>query len=466
MSGSNRASSSAASSSSNRGGGDLGTMPTSAWVLRTQDEQWQAMATAGLITDRQQALVSRYDKQSVEAKLVMLDEEGDEYALTFVDMLHRISTPHTLQYMLALVDELLEFDESHADFFVRLHNESTPELPLYPFFAVMDRNELSPFVNFTATKILALLMSKATWEVDAHSVHRVVKWFLSVVHQQNLSQDHLLRALGVAQDLLRKDAFRPIFAELDGLQVLGNILVANKGSIQVQYQVFYCLWLLSYNKTLASKHFHLSSIIERIVDTLKSTTADKVIRTGVATLANLVGLSSNNEKMVERGFWKLLKAFRNRKWGDEDVIKDLDTLYEALKTVMQSMSSFDSYTTEVMSGDLCWSPVHKSDAFWRDNVTRFEDDKCRVLGLLVNLVKTTDNPEVLSVALHDVGEFTRYHPRGRRIMAKFPDVKLKIMELLKSGNDKVRTEALLACQKIMVQNWEYLGSKSNATPKK
>jgi len=36
-------------------------------------------------------------------------------------------------------------------------------------------------------------------------------------------------------------------------------------------------------------------------------------------------------------------------------------------------SSFDEYYTELRGGRLLWSPVHKSEKFWRENAQRFNE---------------------------------------------------------------------------------------------
>ena len=38
--------------------------------------------------------------------------------------------------------------------------------------------------------------------------------------------------------------------------------------------------------------------------------------------------------------------------------------------VLIGRSSFDEYSSEVRSGRLEWSPVHKSEKFWRENAAR------------------------------------------------------------------------------------------------
>lgn len=42
-------------------------------------------------------------------------------------------------------------------------------------------------------------------------------------------------------------------------------------------------------------------------------------------------------------------------------------------------SSFEMYKKEIMSGNLDWTPVHKSERFWKENAHLFEEDKYKLL---------------------------------------------------------------------------------------
>lgn len=57
----------------------------------------------------------------------------------------------------------------------------------------------------------------------------------------------------------------------------------------------------------------------------------------------------------------------------------LNQLEEGLKENIKKLSSFDLYKQEVLLGHLDWTPMHKDPSFWRDNVTRFEDNDFQVL---------------------------------------------------------------------------------------
>lgn len=77
-------------------------------------------------------------------------------------------------------------------------------------------------------------------------------------------------------------------------------------------------------------------------------------------------------------------------------------------------SSFDEYATEVKSGRLEWSPVHRSSQFWRENAARLNEKKYELLRILVHLLETSRDALVLSVASYDIGEYVRHYPRGKK----------------------------------------------------
>ena len=66
----------------------------------------------------------------------------------------------------------------------------------------------------------------------------------------------------------------------------------------------------------------------------------------------------------------------------------------------------------------------------------------------------------LQVACHDLGEYTRYYPRGKAVLDTLK-IKNMVMQLLTNRDKLVKYQALLAVQKMMVQDWEYL-AKNNS----
>lgn len=141
--------------------------------------------------------------------------------------------------------------------------------------------------------------------------------------------------------------------------------------------------------------------------------------------------------MVQSKVLKQLSILEQRKFDDEDIVEDIQFLNERLQASVQDLryilkkirnlskwflyivefklySSFDEYATEVKSGRLEWSPVHRSAQFWRENASRLNERNYELLRILVHLLETNRDPLVLSVASFDVGEYVRHYPRGKQ----------------------------------------------------
>lgn len=68
------------------------------------------------------------------------------------------------------------------------------------------------------------------------------------------------------------------------------------------------------------------------------------------------------------------------------------------------------------------------------------------------------DPIILAVAAHDTGEYVRHYPRGKHVLENL-GCKVMVMRMMTHNDASVRKEALLAVQKLMVHNWEYLGKQ-------
>ena len=144
-----------------------------------------------------------------------------------------------------------------------------------------------------------------------------------------------------------------------------------------------------------------------------------------------------------------------RKYKDQDIISDMQKVSECLNETVRELSTFDMYSSEVMSGNLQWSPVHKNEIFWRENIIKFDE---KIIAQLIKLL-SDDDDTVREVACYDLGEIARFHPDGKKIVSKL-NGKSKLMANLQNKNSKIAKQALLAVQKLMVSNWEFLAKSS------
>ena len=100
--------------------------------------------------------------------------------------------------------------------------------------------------------------------------------------------------------------------------------------------------------------------------------------------------------------------------------------------------TWDEYASELTSGHLSWTPVHDSDLFWKDNVTRLNEKdyfylkyvpvfelrpdvnqtRSEISSLcirrLIELLRSSQDPIVLAVAAHDLGQYVKYYELGKK----------------------------------------------------
>lgn len=60
------------------------------------------------------------------------------------------------------------------------------------------------------------------------------------------------------------------------------------------------------------------------------------------------------------------------------------------------------------------------------------------------------------MALFDLGEFAVAHPQGRVALANL-GIRPAVMACLKREEEEVKQQALLACSKLLVNRWTFVG---------
>jgi len=388
----------------------------------------------------------------------LLVSQRYQVARTFLNLLGHISKDQTIQYILTLVDDILSDDKSRVEIFkeyARKHKESMWS----PFLNLLTRPDTF-IINMTA-RIIAKLACWSAEPMDGSNLTFYLTWLKDQLRAPN---NEYMQSVGrCLQMMLRVEEYRNVFYHLDGVVTIVQVL-GGKHNFQIQYQLTFCLWVMTFNNTIAEKMSQYS-VIPTLSDILSESVKEKVTRITLAVFRNLIEkpddkaiCRENCIQMVQCKVLKQLEILSQRKFDDEDITADIEYLNEKLQNSIQDLSSFEEYCSEVKSGRMEWSPVHKSEKFWRENAGRLNEKNYELLKILINLLETSKDPLVLSVACHDIGEYTRHYSRGKRTLEQLGG-KQWVMQHLTHDDPNVRYEALLAVQKLMVHNWEYLGKK-------
>lgn len=425
--------------------------------IRTQHVNWQSYYQSQMISQEDHKFITAFDVSDSTARERLLKTDRNQCARTFLNLLGHVSKDQTLQYILILIDDMLQEDRTRVEIFHE-YAVRTKESVWGPFLNLLNRQD--GFITNMTARIIAKIACWAQTPMERSDLNFYLAWLKDQLKVQN--NEYIQSVARCLQMMLRIDEYRFAFVSVDGISTLLSVL-SGRVNFQVQYQLIFCLWVLTFNPLLAEK-MNKFNVIPFLADILSDSVKEKVTRIILAVFRNLIEKPEDGQvskehciAMVQCKVLKHLTILEQRKFDDEDVTSDVEFLTEKLQSSVQDLSSFDEYATEVKSGRLEWSPVHKSK-FWRENAQRLNEKNYELLRILVHLLETSKDPLVLSVASFDIGEYVRHYPRGKHVIEQLGGKQL-VMQLLAHEDPNVRYEALLAVQKLMVHNWEYLGKQ-------
>ncbi|KAG8487157.1 hypothetical protein CXB51_020790 [Gossypium anomalum] len=541
-----------------------------------RDIPWETYMTTKLISGTGLQLLRRYDNRAESVRAQLLDDDGPAYVQVFVNILRDIFKEETVEYVLALIDEMLTANPKRARLFhdKSLANEDTYEPFLIACFAsIFDIMlkictyakgcDLSSkvlvtmwsadmkcfFVKFenvhpctldflSCTKLTELKLSKiwstfrllwkGNWFIQEKSckilalivsarpktqdgvvangenskkkgttindvLKELVEWLCTQLKKPSHPTCGIPTAINCLASLLKEPVVRSSFVQADGVKLLIPLITpaSTQQSIQLLYETCLCVWLLSYYEP-AIEYLATSRALPRLVDVVRSSTKEKVVRVVVLTFRNLLSKGTFGAQMVDLGLPQIVQSLKAQAWSDEDLLEALNHLEDGLKDNIKKLSSFDKYKQEVLLGHLDWSPMHKDPLFWRDNVSCFEENDFQCFGLLlclitlrrkvlpgldnmqlpddclpieniqvenrvvlrvlITIMETSSDPRALAVACFDLSQFIQHHPAGRVIVNDLK-AKERVMKLMNHDSAEVTKNALLCIQRL------FLGAK-------
>lgn len=424
---------------------------------------WETYVTARLISERDVQLLRRYDKRPEELQSSLLDEVGPSLVEACMSVLRNVTKEETTQYLLALLVHMLAVNPGRAKLFHQDPGANAAD-PYSVFLRLLQRPDW--FTQDKASRILAQVLAARPDPSDGPSsasdaaasdpadaaITAFVEWLCNQLRRPTNPTKSVPCAVAALATLLREKRARTLFTRGGGVQLLSPLLRScnSPSNSQLLYEICLCLWQLSYYRP-AAEAMAGSGAVKRLVDVVKAAQKEKVVRVGLLALRNLLedeqlGLAAD---MVEAGLPKVVAQRSLQTWGDEDIPPVLESVSEALKKGVTTMSSFDKYKKEVMSGILDWTPMHTSELFWRQNIDRFEEKDFQVLRVLLKLLEASREVRTLAVACNDLGRFIETHPHGRYVVSDLRGKEL-VMRLMSHPDAEVQKRALLCVQKIML----------------
>ncbi|KAM7273178.1 hypothetical protein ACFE04_027842 [Oxalis oulophora] len=419
-------------------------------VLR-RDIPWETYMTTKLISGTGLQLLRRYDKKPESNKAQLLDDvmvyrfswaDGPAYVHVFVSILRDIFKEETVEYILALIDEMLtawhtkliNINQNFVNFQIALESARPKSCN-----AVVSNGEASK--------------SKKTVTAINDVLKGLVEWLCAQLKKPSHPSRGIPTAVNCLSAILKEPVVRSSFVQADGLKLLIPLITpaSTQQSIQLLYETCLCVWLLSYYEP-ANEYLATSRCLPRLIEVVKSSTKEKVVRVIILTLRNLLPKGTFGAQMVEFGLLQIVQSLKSHAWSDEDLLEALNQLEDGLKDNIKKLSSFDKYKQEVLLGHLDWSPMHKDPFFWRENISSFEENDFQILRVLLTILDTSSDPRTLAVACYDLSQFIQTHPAGRIIVTDLK-AKERVMKLMNHENAELTKNALLCIQRL------FLGAK-------
>ncbi|KAG6820787.1 hypothetical protein H0H93_011552 [Arthromyces matolae] len=429
--------------------------------IRSKPVPWEGYQRADLITSEELALIKKVDKQPRARIDQLLLSDLRAYAFLYFRLLKKLQRVDTMQCLLVLIADALTDHDERVSVFLRTA-ETDPDLPFHPLIRALETQD--EFVQLKATQILTILT-----RFQLTYLYRRLPNLIRSSEYTPLQSPHLKSFLGTLASLVQGPApngrdvavqcLESLLARRDCRQAIWAVpgviagwaeififidILRQKPGPQMCYQVAFCFWLLSFEQNVAKELNKKYDVIPLLVDVAQGAVKEKVVRVVVATFRNLVtkAPAANLPAMLVAKLLPFVKNLYTRKWQDEDILEDIQFLRDELAANFQSLTNYDEYTSELLSGHLSWSPVHESDEFWKENATRLNDNNCEQLQVLLQVLKNSGDPLVLAVAVQDVGQ----------LVEKF-NGKARVMELMTHQDSEVRYRALIAVQHLVSQPW-------------
>ncbi|TNY18749.1 ATPase, V1 complex, subunit H [Rhodotorula diobovata] len=421
--------------------------------IRAKAIPWDGYQRAGLLGQDDVHLIQRVAQSRDKAEPV-LDAEGETYAALYIRLLNKLSRNDTLQFILVLLADFIADREERITLLI-----NQPDSPYPPLLKLLDSQD--DFVRLKASAIASTILSYDRSPAD-NVIAKLLQHLSSLVQQPNEpeGQDVAVQCL---ESVLRVSRARSMcWGPSEGkeavpapkvIEGLVHLLRASP-SPQMQYQLAFCFWLLTFEDQIASEINAHYNLIPLLLDVSKRAIKEKVIRVVLASFRNLVteAPKANLAPMLVAKVLPYVQTLQGRKFSDDEIKEDVDFLVEELKSSFEGLTTWDEYKSELASGQLTWSPPHKNDDFWRDNAPKLVDRDREQLKVLVHILMSSHDPTTLAVAANDLAQFVKFHDGAKKAIDDL-GAKARVMELMAHADPDVKYQSLVATQRLLSHAW-------------
>jgi len=352
-----------------------------------------------------------------------------------------------VQWILTLFYDMLREDSSSYGIF---EEAAKTQINIYkPLMSLLQKPSID---TYSADKVAWLLSAVMSHVPGSFSQADVTAFLAAVLGASSKSSE--LGQLEAVVNLLKSDTYRKLVWSTQGVPDM-IFRIPKTAPSPLLYKCIFAIWALSFDAeaTKVMKDMH---IIKKLKEILNSCRVEKVIRLCLTVLKSFLGHKGLCEDIVEEGILEAVQQLEYEKWRDAELYDEIKEMAAQISSEVTELSNFERYERELQTGSLQWGFIHSSK-FWAENVLKFESNDFRALKMLASLLQSpSTDATTLAVSCHDIGEFVTLHPLGKKKVAQL-QVKEKVMQLMGSNDPafrEVRREALLCCQKIMLNKWQ------------
>ncbi|OBT57462.1 hypothetical protein VE04_02289 [Pseudogymnoascus sp. 24MN13] len=440
--------------------------------IRARPIPWDGAVRAGTITEEQLTRIRAVDKVRKEQRKRTVEDGLDAYRTLFLggdeggarSILEAAARrADVVQYVLVLLGDLLEGSPALVDGLLEHENTYAPFLPLLA--QASSPEEAIPLL--TSTALTTLLARESTTNPKGRSASDqalpILYKYLSTLAKSSDSGLQDIAVVGYSA-LLRSRRSRELFWEHRDVTIVPLISIPRTAAevsssgesaaslwstsatsrtgaegfinggidLQLLYHVLLVMWQLSFEGAAIGDGLEDEyDVIPLFTQLLRLSPKEKTTRLLVSTLYNLI--SGNPKSLLPAAALvrlpALLQNVNGRHLTDPDLTEDLTALSELLEEHTKTQTTFDQNTV-----------------FWAENARRIlEHDNGHLPKKLAEIIaKPWDNDkQVLAIVCNDVGCLVKEVPEKRQQLERL-GLKTRIMELMAEPDESVRWESLRA----------------------
>lgn len=431
---------------------------------RSRTIAWSACVKASYVTeDQANALRKLSDYADVKERTGLVNKDADSYATNMLAVLAAGSQDDVIRFVLVnIIDTLVAPGSDFAKHLLGAsHVDSS--LPYAPLAKLVSSKDDS--IRLAAAYVLTLLLTSedAAKQGNEKSLLPLYQYITSEL--QDSSIDTQFDGVQLLKELLEVPVYRSFYwsHQKEFFPALFHVLQAQRGELQMKYYTTFSVWLLSFvEPAITDINTDYPATIETLYSIAKDAVKEKIVRLAIDTLLDLLNVPDETLRdqvvkhyLLANGL-EITKQLLGRKWADDELKDNLNTMVDTLNEAVATLTTFDEYLNELNTKTLVWSPSHKSEEFWYENMDKFKENNWKLLKQLVTLLDVpSDDQKQLhlnqAIVCYDICQMFKVAPETSKQLDHMA-AKAKIMNLMNSPNSNVKYEALRTTQQLVAMS--------------